>query len=148
MIVLCSRSGSPYTDSRSGSDYSDDEGGSNKDEGTGGGRSKKGGGGDQFELFEPFSPVNSPDHLFDLSDEEMGTSKQVWPDKRCRHCVHVYLWCMCVRKFPPPPIPRSRPPLQEDTLLKSSPMKRLPLIMRNLTCKRYNYTTCPSAPLR
>lgn len=77
MIVLCSRSGSPYTDSRSGSDYSDDEGGSNKDEGTGGGRSKKGGGGDQFELFEPFSPVNSPDHLFDLSDEEMGTSKQV-----------------------------------------------------------------------
>ena len=22
------------------------------------------------DLFEPFSPVNSPDHLFDLSDEE------------------------------------------------------------------------------
>ena len=78
---FCSRSGSPYTDSRSESDYSDDEGGrspSNKDEGAGGGRGKKGGG-DQFELFEPFSPVNSPDHLFDLSDEEMGSSKQVWP---------------------------------------------------------------------
>ena len=77
-IVLFShsRSGSPYTDSRSGSDYSDDEGGrspSNKEEG--GGRGKKGG--DQFELFEPFSPVNSPDHLFDLSDDELGASKQV-----------------------------------------------------------------------
>ena len=75
----CSRSGSPYSDSRSGSDYSDDEGGrspSHKDEGGGtSGRGKKGG--DQFELFEPFSPVNSPDHLFDLSDEELGTSKQV-----------------------------------------------------------------------
>ena len=75
-----SRSGSPYSDSRSGSDYSDDEGGrspSNREEGGGtGGRGKKGG--DQFELFEPFSPVNSPDHLFDLSDEELGTSKQVW----------------------------------------------------------------------
>ena len=78
---MCSRSGSSYSDSRSGSDYSDDEGGrspGNKDEGAGGGggRGKKGGG-DQFELFEPFSPVNSPDHLFDLSDDEMGSSKQV-----------------------------------------------------------------------
>ena len=79
-VLICSRSGSPYSDSRSGSDYSDDEGGrspSNKDDGAGGGGRSKKGGGDQFELFEPFSPVNSPDHLFDLSDEEMGSSKQV-----------------------------------------------------------------------
>ena len=30
-----------------------------------------------FELFEPFSPVNSPDHLFELSDEEIMPSKRV-----------------------------------------------------------------------
>lgn len=81
-MLIFSRSGSPYSDSHSGSDYSDDEGGrspSNKDGGVGGGGRSKKGGGDQFELFEPFSPVNSPDHLFDLSDEEMGSSKQVWP---------------------------------------------------------------------
>ena len=29
------------------------------------------------ELFENFSPVNSPDHLFDLSDEELGSTKRV-----------------------------------------------------------------------
>ena len=29
------------------------------------------------ELFENFSPVNSPDHLFDLSDEELGVTKRV-----------------------------------------------------------------------
>eukprot|EP00731_Ephydatia_muelleri_P026956 Em0018g1056a len=28
------------------------------------------------ELFENFSPVNSPDHLFDLSDEELGSTKR------------------------------------------------------------------------
>ena len=31
------------------------------------------------DLFEPFSPVNSPDHLFELSDEEMGSTKRVCP---------------------------------------------------------------------
>jgi len=29
------------------------------------------------DLFEPFSPVNSPDRLFDLSDEELGSTKRV-----------------------------------------------------------------------
>jgi len=28
------------------------------------------------DLFEPFSPVNSPDRLFDLSDEELGSTKR------------------------------------------------------------------------
>ena len=30
-----------------------------------------------FELYETFSPVNSPDHLFDLSDEEILPTKRV-----------------------------------------------------------------------
>ena len=30
------------------------------------------------DLFEPFSPVNSPDHLFDLSDEEGKRVSQVF----------------------------------------------------------------------
>ena len=33
------------------------------------------------DLFEPFSPVNSPDHLFDLSDEE---------GKRVSHDTHTH----------------------------------------------------------
>jgi len=32
-----------------------------------------------FDLFEPFSPVNSPDHLFDLSDDDLGGEKRVSP---------------------------------------------------------------------
>lgn len=35
------------------------------------------------ELFENFSPVNSPDHLFDLSDEELGSTKRV----SCQKCM-------------------------------------------------------------
>ena len=46
---------------------SPERGGEGKGDGDGGGGKR-----DAYvdDLFEPFSPVNSPDHLFDLSDEE------------------------------------------------------------------------------
>ena len=141
-IIVFSRSGSPYTDSHSGSDYSDDEGGrspGNKEEGAGGGRGKKSG--DQFELFEPFSPVNSPDHLFDLSDDELGASKQVCPASiwTCTYTcnaihvhvrVHSLFWRVFALTLHSPPPPR------EGMLLKNCLMKKLPLTMRSLTCRR------------
>lgn len=80
-----SRSGSPYSDSGSGSGYSDDdrsperrEGGASPERAGGEGEGEGGeGGGSKFDdLFEPFSPVNSPDHLFDISDDE-ATGKRV-----------------------------------------------------------------------
>ncbi|XP_064393290.1 protein virilizer homolog isoform X2 [Halichondria panicea] len=58
------RRGSPYSDS-----YSDDR---SRSASPGRGEVKEGG----FDLFEPFSPVNSPDHLFDLSDDDMGGEKR------------------------------------------------------------------------
>ena len=89
-----SRSGSPYSGSGSRSDsrsgYSDDgrspeyQGGGASPErradSRGEGEGDDGGGKriDSYDdLFEPFSPVNSPDHMFDLSDEELGSTKRV-----------------------------------------------------------------------
>ena len=82
----CSSAVQSYTDhsggdSDSGSHYSDNEGGggrrgfpkSPERGGDGKGEGEAAGGKrDAYvdDLFEPFSPVNSPDHLFDLSDEE------------------------------------------------------------------------------
>ncbi len=63
------RSASPFSNSESG--LSDSE----RKEGRGTGEG--GSDGKPFELFEPFSPVNSPDHLFDLSDEEILQAKRV-----------------------------------------------------------------------
>ncbi|CAI8032881.1 Protein virilizer homolog [Geodia barretti] len=70
-------------DSDSDSNYSDTEGGGGRGRrgknsglespergGEGKGEGEGGGGKYVDDLFEPFSPVNSPDHLFDLSDEE------------------------------------------------------------------------------
>ena len=61
-FIASSRRGSPYSDSHSDSDHS-------RSPSPGGGSEVKESG---FDLFEPFSPVNSPDHLFDLSDDELG----------------------------------------------------------------------------
>ena len=55
---------------------SPERGGEGKGEGEGGG------GKYVDDLFEPFSPVNSPDHLFDLSDEEGKRVSQVFALKR------------------------------------------------------------------
>lgn len=68
--MFFSRRGSSYSDSHS--DYSDRDG--SRSPSPGGGSEVKESG---FDLFEPFSPVNSPDHLFDLSDEEMIGEKRV-----------------------------------------------------------------------
>ena len=44
------------------------------------------------DLFEPFSPVNSPDHLFELSDEEMGSTKRVCPTSQSAMAARVDLF--------------------------------------------------------
>jgi hypothetical protein len=62
------RSVSPYSNSDGG--FSD---GDRKDAHDGGDVGDAKG----FELFETFSPVNSPDHLFDLSDDEILPTKRV-----------------------------------------------------------------------
>lgn len=68
VLGMC-RSASPYSNSEDG--FSD---GGDKREAHGNGEEGDAKG---FELFEPFSPVNSPDHLFDLSDEEILPTKRV-----------------------------------------------------------------------
>ena len=68
-FVLLIRSASPFSNSDSG--LSDNEKRERRSLAEGG-DGKAG-----FELFEPFSPVNSPDHLFELSDEEIMPSKRV-----------------------------------------------------------------------
>ena len=66
-----SDSDNSYSDTEGGRPYSKggvspERGGEGKEEGEGGGKR------DVYvdDLFEPFSPVNSPDHMFDLSDED------------------------------------------------------------------------------
>ena len=66
VIVVMQRSVSPYSNSES--ELSDNDKRRVLTEG---------GDGKTFELFEPFSPVNSPDHLFELSDEDIMPSKRV-----------------------------------------------------------------------
>ncbi len=65
--MLSYRSISPFTETLSDGERERREAGANGEEGDAKG----------FELYETFSPVNSPDHLFDLSDEEILPTKRV-----------------------------------------------------------------------
>ena len=47
------------------------------------------------DLFEPFSPVNSPDRLFDLSDEELGSTKRVCLADMAVTVAHIHFSVYC-----------------------------------------------------
>lgn len=103
LYIFCARRSGSYSNSEDG--FSDGE----RREARG---NSEGGDAKAFELFEPFSPVNSPDHLFDLSDEEILPTKRV--------CSDVY-----VEESPSlPPFPFLPPPPCCSPLLNTCVWKR------------------------
>ena len=84
-----SRSGSPLSDSGSDGGYPRSPAHHGEGGEGGEGTSRK-----MDELFEPFSPVNSPDHMFDLSDEDTA-KRGVCVCVYVRMCLPVVV-CVCL----------------------------------------------------